>query len=248
MAGCSSDDKIIKVSGHDLIDESLINSEVQEITDSPMSEYIKCVEFAELPGSPRQAQGFPGLSALPFFSVREVSSIQTVSSVDVSPLKKKALDSHDLSSIWEKEDKQVKSKVSSNIRSSLDLKSSEEVGNDKNLSKIQEVAVNQKASSSMLEASSTSNEPEVKEPLVSVVAEEEASEPSECAFKRAEENVVSVAEVDSGVTSVTRDKEPSVPRQPFSVGKIKRAFSAIISPPSKKNRGPSEGPKLKKKN
>ena len=219
-----------------------------------MSEYIKCVEFAELPGSPRQAQGFPGPSALPFFSVREVSSLQTLSSAGVSPLKKQALDSksRNLSSIWEKEDKQDKLKVSSNSMSSLDLKSSGDVGSDKNFSKNQEVslkaAVNQEASSSVLEASSTPNEPEVKDTLMSVVSDVEASAPPECASNRSEEIVDSVAEVDSGDTSETRVKELSVPRQPFSVGNIKRAFSAIISPPSKKNRGPSEGPKLKKKN
>ena len=261
------DDKTIKVGGHDLPEGSRSNVENQLNQNSPMSEYIKSVEFVELPGSPKLGQGFSGLKLLPSLPTREVSTSQSHSRVEITPLKSsdneqnhlqdQASKTVELSSIW-MDDNLVESEecliMSSHVMSSELALSNEGLLANNNVSPMHQMLEADSqftvqvgdASSQQHDTLTFSGESQVNNGSVSGDKELGASALPGSSSCEGIEAFDSEPVVNTNDTPESKSKQSAFSKSSLSVVKIKRAFSAIISPPGK-NKAVNEGPQHKKK-
>ena len=218
-----------------------------EVSESPMSEYIKSVVFVELPGTPKQVKSRSGTNPHLSLPKSDVNSLQSQTRFAVPPSKTSdqseipACSSGDTLSIWElnsdSEDNLVSMSTNLNeSKKSMSLNERDSQIEQHTVPKVSVAADEEVVLSQVSEVPSSS-----KEPLV----EDLASAQSEMTPKKADNDVGTGKEKQANEKPSTDSKGNR--SNLSSVIKIKRAFSAILSPPSDKLKGNTEGPQLKKK-
>ena len=208
-------------------------------SDSPMTEYIKSVDFVELPCSSRQSQA-SDLNVIPSLTQQCVVETPTSRGVPVN-------DSSVLSSVWdtqsdvhESEDELLilATKMSENKVSPL-ASDKEMQMKGKKISKqalpLDDIVSTPGAKADQVSRASQPSSSDVHAQAKTGVTGEYAEESSE-KFKE-----------DETETQVFDEKDARPPSS-SSFTKFKRVFSAIVSPSSEHKKEKSEGPVSKKKN
>ena len=233
------------------ISKSHPQSERQVVVDSPTTEYIDSVEFAELPDPPNQSQGLPSHISHTPVSTREGATDRPLSETDMTPKNRGGSESTQetlssrqpvISSIWESSVENEESEVSLIIEATTRAEANEsgevsEKLQDSNIADEAKLLIDasEQASSSVVSKSSSSAEFQAKASDPPLSAELDSSSQNNSPKKDEATGVGSAAE------PIIKPKKSGL----SSAKKIKRAFSAIVSPPSDK-KGP-EGLQLKKK-
>ena len=248
-SGASIDETLSEVGESDIFQETLNATEKCDASKSPLSEFIKSVEFAELPGSPRHPQNPPCVNVIPKIlahgvvqnRLRDVASVTPTIGVEPPVLESSASKPVELSSIWEDNTDSDESLI---IMATNAAESGEPLESKVNNSSLaHRVTSEKKVVHETVVVPLSSNVP--SSPEVSDIVEG-ASISTVKTDKEARDTTESGIELKAipEAKGVSKGKNSGF----SSVVKIKRAFSSILSPPSDKKSGDSEGPKLKKFN